>query len=98
MGVICVVFHDPAVPEPHHALAVRGNIRFVRDNDNRLPVVVQFVEQGHDLNGGLRIQISCRLVRKQDRRVGDPGLCRQEMQDLPIRLNSPVGNNPDARP
>ena len=41
---VCIVFHDPPVPQPGHALAVRGDIRFVRDDDNRLPILVQFIE------------------------------------------------------
>ncbi len=41
---VCIVFYDSAVPQPGHALAVRGDIRFVRDDDYRVPILVQLVE------------------------------------------------------
>src|SRR6185436_17539025 len=60
-----------AVLQAHDALPVRRHIRLVRDDDYCLSVVVQLVEQREDLDARLRVEVTRRLVREQDRRVRD---------------------------
>src|SRR5690606_1097115 len=63
------VLDDFAVAQPDDALAVRRDLGLVRDDDDRLAVGVQLVEQREDLDRRLRVEITGRLVREQDGRV-----------------------------
>src|SRR5690606_37523538 len=62
------VLDDFAVAQPDDALAVRRDVGLVRDDDDRLTVGVQLVEQREDLDRRLRVEVAGRLVREQDRR------------------------------
>src|SRR5687767_5886266 len=43
---------DPAVPKDHHPLGMRGDVGFVGHHDDGLPLVVQSLEDPHDLLAG----------------------------------------------
>ena len=60
---------DLPVAERDDAPGVLGDVRLVRDEDDRLPLVVQLLEDRHDLLGGLRVEVSRRLVGEEDRRI-----------------------------
>lgn len=54
--------------------AAFGSFRGMGDHDDRLPVaLVDFTEQIHDLRPGFAVQITGRLVCKQDFRLPDQG-------------------------
>src|SRR5262249_37959440 len=70
------IVHDEAVAEHHRALRVLGDVRLVRDENDRLAVVVEPLEDRHDLLRGLRVEVSGRLVGQDelgivDQRPGD---------------------------
>ena len=46
-----------------------GHIRFVRDEHDRIARLMQSLEQRHDFNAGLRVEVAGRLVGQQDRRI-----------------------------
>ena len=51
------------------AVRERGDVGFVRDQDDGVAGLVQAGEQRHDLGAGLRVEVAGRLVGEQDRRV-----------------------------
>ena len=61
---------DKAILYSDNSLGVAGNIFFVSDDDERIALVAQFVEQSHNVFAGFRIEIACRFVGKNDRRPG----------------------------
>jgi hypothetical protein len=48
-----------------------GDLGLVRDEDDGVAGVVQPLEERHDLDAGLRVEVAGRLVGQQDRRVVD---------------------------
>ena len=51
------------------AMRVLGDIVFVRDQYDRVALIVQAIEQRHDFDTGLRIKITGRLVGQDDGRI-----------------------------
>ena len=47
-----------------------GDVLLVGDEDDRLALGVEFVEEGHDLRAGPAVEVARRLVGEQDRRAG----------------------------
>src|SRR5262245_42390608 len=58
-------------PEDHVAAGVDGDVRLVRDEDDGLALVVQALEDAHDLLRGAGIQVAGRLVGQDQLRVVD---------------------------
>src|ERR1039457_807505 len=58
-----------SVAKRDDALGVLGDVLLVRDEDDRLSLVVQLLKDRHDLDRGLRVEVSRGLVREKDRRV-----------------------------
>ena len=85
VALIAPVLHDFAVLEPHDSLTVRGHIRLVRHDDDRLSVAVQLIEQRENLDARLRIEIARRLVGQQDRRIRDQRTRDRHALPLPAR-------------
>ena len=46
---------DAAVADGDDAVCARGDVRFVRDDDDGVALGVQFLEEVHDLDAGLGI-------------------------------------------
>src|SRR5512143_2251085 len=67
--LIHVVLDHAAVLQAHDALAVHRDVGLVRDDDDRLAVGVQLVEQRANLDSGLRIAIARGFVGQQNRRI-----------------------------
>jgi hypothetical protein len=60
-----VVFNHP-VPNMNRPVRERGDVGFVRDEDDGVAGGVQPGEERHDFGAGLGIEVSGRLVREQD--------------------------------
>ena len=60
---------DATVHQLDGPVGMAGDVGFVSNNDNGVAVGMQPVEQGHDLNAGLGIEISSGLIGQQDGRV-----------------------------
>ncbi len=58
-----------AVADVDDAVRVFGDVVLVRDQDNRVALLVQAIEERHDLQAGLRVEVAGRLVGQNDRRV-----------------------------
>ena len=52
-------------------MRVGGDVGLVRDEDDRVAGLVEPLEQRHDFDAGLRVEVAGRLVGEQDRRVVD---------------------------
>ena len=63
------VLLDLSVSEVNRPMRERGDVGFVRDQDDRVAGGVQTCEQRHDFRAGLRIEVAGRLVGQQDRRI-----------------------------
>ena len=67
-----VVF-DLAVADVDGAIGVRGHVGLVRDDDDGVARLVEPLEDAHDLDAGLRIEIAGGLVGEQNRRIVHEG-------------------------
>ena len=59
--------HAP-VAQSHHAVAMRGNLVLMGNDDHGLPLRMKLAKQREDLGGGRAVEISRRLVGQQNRR------------------------------
>src|SRR5436309_8833247 len=50
------VLNDLAIAHDHVALAVAGDVRFVRDHDNRNPMPVELLEHVHNVHAGAAVE------------------------------------------
>src|SRR5262245_28662238 len=64
---------DPAVHDPHHALAALGDPGVVGDDDHGLALPLHLVEEVQDLEAGLRVQVARGLVGQDERRLVHQG-------------------------
>src|SRR5678816_3211305 len=75
-----------AIAERHHAGGIFGDIRLVRDEDDRDAALdVQPLEDVHHVNAGACIEVAGRLVGKQQRRLVDQRTCNRHALLLPAR-------------
>ena len=65
-----IVLADPAVAEDHHAPGELRDVGLVGDQHDGEAVVVQLLEDLHDLDRGPAVEVSGGLVGEQDRRAG----------------------------
>ena len=73
-----------SVEEPYRPLRLFGLFLVVRDHDDGAAVLlVQAVEQLHHLGTHLRVEVTRRLVGKDDVRVADDGTCDGDALALP---------------
>src|ERR1700704_604395 len=56
-----------SITELNRALRELGNIRLVRNKDDGQALVVELLENSHDLNRGAAVEIASGLVGKKDR-------------------------------
>jgi hypothetical protein len=76
-----------AVAQPDRPLRMLGDILFVRDDDDRVSLVVQILKEHHDLLPRLGVEVSGRLVGEYDR-----GLRHERPRDrnpLPLPASAP---------
>src|SRR6185295_4465399 len=66
-----LLLDDAAVEEVDRPLRVAGEARVVGDHADRRALVVQLLEQVHDLLAVARVEVAGRLVGVQDRRLAD---------------------------
>jgi hypothetical protein len=59
-----VVAGDDAVADGDDAMGVLGDVGLMGDEDNRVAVRVELVEEGHDLVAGLGVEVSGGLVAR----------------------------------
>ena len=52
-------------------MRVGGDVGLVGDEDDGVAGGVEALEDGHDLDAGLRVEVAGRLVGEQDRRIVD---------------------------
>src|SRR6185312_8696018 len=57
------ILDDAAVGEPHDALGARGDVRLVRDEDDRAARLVEVGEQLEHVARGVRVEVAGRLQR-----------------------------------
>src|SRR5262245_65569130 len=67
-GLAALVRLDLAVADEDRAVRVVRDVALVRDQDDRVALIVQPLEQLHDLLAGGRVEVAGRLVAAQDRR------------------------------
>src|SRR5262245_6435395 len=60
-----------AILHADNALRMPRHIRLMRHHDDRLPALMQLIEEGEDFLAGSAIEISGRLIRQQNRWTGD---------------------------
>jgi hypothetical protein len=66
------VVDDDTVLQPHQALAARGHVGFVRDDDDgQALLAVERTQQVQHLFGGARVQVAGGLVGQQQRWLVD---------------------------
>src|SRR5687767_12521721 len=65
------VFFDLPVAEVYGPMGMGGDVGFVRDENDGVAAPVQTLEQGHDLDACLGVEIAGRLVGEQDGGVVD---------------------------
>ena len=72
------------VAETDNTEGMLGDVRFMRDQDDRVSLPVQVLEEHHDLFAGLGVQVSGRLIGQDDR-----GAVRQRArQRQPLTLSA----------
>src|SRR5881628_2753409 len=64
-----VFFHNASIEQMHVALGVSGETRIVRDHADRRALAMQLAQQFHHRLAVFGVEISGRLVRKQDGRL-----------------------------
>src|SRR5208282_3407025 len=69
--LLALVAEDLAILEVNDAVGVLGDIVFVADQHDGVALLVQAVEQGHDLGAGLRVQVAGGLVGQDDGGIVD---------------------------
>src|ERR1700751_2704924 len=62
-----LVAGNNAVFAVNHTVRVLGDIVLVRDQDDCVSLALQTVKQRHDFHASLRVQVSSRFVRQNDR-------------------------------
>ena len=62
---------DCAVFQMENALGKRGNARLMRDDDQRMPLLMQCREQRHDLVAGAAVKVAGRLIGQNHARLQD---------------------------
>src|SRR5438132_6121299 len=60
---------NPSIPNMNDARRLPRHIILMRDNDDRVAMVVQVAEEVEDLAAGLRVEVAGRLVGQQQRRL-----------------------------
>src|SRR5262249_42122946 len=73
---LCAVWRsvDQPVAQVDDALGVAGHLRFVRDQDDRQPLLaVELLEHVEDLDAGARVEVAGRLVGEEEGGVVDEG-------------------------
>ncbi len=55
-----------AVAHDNHALAIGGNVQLMRHHEDGDAVIVQFLENIHDLDAGPRVEIAGRFIGQQE--------------------------------
>src|SRR6185503_8382697 len=68
-----VLFDDAAVEQVNSAIGVRGVARIVRDHADRGAAAMQFAQQLHHCFAILRVEVTGRFVREQNRRLAGDG-------------------------
>src|SRR5206468_12817052 len=61
-----VVAFDQTISQVYGAPRMCGNIALVRDENDRVPALIQIFEQCHDLFAGLGIEVASRFVSQND--------------------------------
>jgi hypothetical protein len=64
-----MLLDDTAIKEMNCSFSVVGEARIVGHDTNRRAGTVQFVEKLHDRDSIAGIEVTCRFVREQQRRV-----------------------------
>jgi hypothetical protein len=62
-----------------------GYVRFVRDHNDGLALLVQLIYQRHDLLAGFTVQVAGGFIRQQYRRVAHQCPCNSNTLALPAR-------------
>ena len=74
---------DLSVANADHAVGVLRDVAFVRDENDCVSFRLKPVEELHDFDARLRIQISSRLIGKDDGRVIHQRPCNGDALALP---------------
>ena len=64
---------DDAIADVDDAMGELGDVRLMGDDDDRVPVRVEFLKKGHDLVAGLGVEVAGRFVGEDDRGPVDEG-------------------------
>ncbi len=65
------VLVDPAVADFNDAVGAGGNVSLVSDKNDRVAVGVETVEQSHNLDPGMGVEVPGRFIGEEDRRTVD---------------------------
>src|SRR6266403_4831647 len=60
-----LIFPDQPIAHDHIALRISGDVLLVRDHDDGDAVLIELLENGHDLNAGSAVEIAGRFIRQQ---------------------------------
>ena len=60
-----VIVKNQPVAHDHVSLRISGDVLLVRDHDDGDAVLVELLENGHDLNAGSAVEIAGRFIRQQ---------------------------------
>src|SRR5882724_4673839 len=60
-----MIIHDRAVAHHYVTLCVGGDVLLVRDHDDGDAVLIELLENGHDLNAGSAVEIAGRFICQQ---------------------------------
>src|SRR5579871_6714058 len=80
-----LVREDLPIANMHDAVCVVRNIRFVGYEDDGVAARMKAVEQGHDLDAGLGIEVAGWFVGQNDRWAVDQCACDGDTLPLPAR-------------
>src|SRR5262245_23359997 len=69
LGGLPHILLDLTVADMNRAAGERRNVGFMGHKYDGISSLMKPLEQRHDFSAGLRVEIACRLVGKQNRRV-----------------------------
>src|SRR6267142_4136816 len=73
-----LILPDQSIPHNNVSLRVSGDVLLVRDHDDRDAVLIELLENGHDLNAGSAVEIAGRFIRQQHLRIIDQRACDRD--------------------
>src|SRR5436305_12052752 len=93
MVLASLVTGDDTVLDVNHPVSILGNIVLVSHENDRVALALQPIEQGHNLDAGLGVEVAGGFVGKNDGRLVDQSA--RDGHALPVSTGGFVGRMPD---